>query len=487
MTTILSIDQGTTNTKAVLVDDAGRVLSRSSAPVRLSVPRPGWAEQDAEEIWASCTVAVAGCLEGRRPPDAVAVSNQRESVVAWDARSGTPRGPLIGWQDARTADWCARPEVAAAEPLVRARTGLPLDPMFSAPKIRWLLQQHGAAGTRVGTVDSWLLHRLTGGAVHRCEAGNAGRTLLYDVERLGWSAELCEVFGVPASCLPEVLPSDAEFGRTRGVPGVRDGTPVVAVLADSHAALYAHGCRLPGTGKATYGTGSSVMTPTGTLQGGSALSSTLAWLTSAPCYAREGNVVTSGAALVWLAGLLQLPDVAALLRLAAGVPDPGDVVLVPALAGLGAPHWDRAATGTVLGMTGSTTAAHLARAAVEAVAHQVCDIVEVVDAETVPLQALRADGGATASALLMQAQADLLGRPVEVAEVAELSALGAAHLGLAATGPQPPAAGTTRRYEPDLDEAERVRRRERWRAAVAVARDPRTRPGGGPGTTLGTG
>ncbi|WP_114560469.1 FGGY-family carbohydrate kinase [Desertihabitans aurantiacus] len=472
MTCILAIDHGTTNTKAVLVDGAGRVLARGAAPVRLSVPRPGEAEQDAEELWASCRLAVARCLDGRPAPDAVALSNQRESVVAWDRRTGEAVGPVLGWQDTRTAAWCAGPEVAAFAGLVRERTGLPVDAMFSAPKLRWLLRAHPGRDLAVGTIDSWLLHRLSGGTVHRCEAGNASRTLLYDVAELAWSAELCEAFGVPLGSLPEVVRSDGGFGAVRGLPGVRDGTPVVAVLADSHAALYAQGCREPGTGKATYGTGSSVMTPTERFDPGTGLTSTLAWLTDRPRHAREGNIVTAGAGLAWLARLTGVADVATLLELAGRVPDSGGVVFVPALAGLGAPHWDRFATGTVLGLTEHTSTAELARAGVEALAHQVCDVVEVVAREAEPLRVLRADGGPTASALLMQTQADLLGLEVEVAEVAELSALGAAQLALVTLGGTLPEVSTSARYVPTGSAADRAARRERWREAVAVARGP---------------
>ena len=284
---------------------------------------------------------------------------------------------------------------------------------------------------RVGTIDSWLIWRLTGGTLHRTEAGNASRTLLYDVTELDWSPELLEVFGIPATVLPAVLPSAADFGACTGIAEVPDGTPIVAVLADSHAALYGHGCTQPGMAKATYGTGSSVMTPVAGLPVvDSAVPTTLAWLIDgAPTYALEGNILYSGAALAWAADQLTSGDVAALISLATEAEDSGGVTLVPAFAGLGAPYWDREAHALISGLTPSTGRAQLARAAVDAVAHQICDIVDVIEATSGRLRTFRADGGATAADLLMRTQADLLDRSVEVSALAEVSALGAARLG----------------------------------------------------------
>lgn len=470
MALALAIDQGTTNTKAIVVDEAGRVHAHGSAPLPLRTARHGWAEQDADECWASVLTAVRECLDGGLAVDAVAISTQRESVVAWSRSTGDPLGPIIGWQDVRTAAWCAEATGPDADALVRERTGLRIDPMFSAPKIRWLLDHVDAprGDVCVGTIDAWLVWRLTGGTRHVCEAGNAGRTLLYDVVDLAWSPDLLAAFDIPAHVLPRVQPSTGPFGTTQGLPDVVDGTPIVAVLADSHAALYAHGCREPGSAKATYGTGSSVMAPTDTFHPGSAaVGSTLAWLTDGPQYAREGNIVSSGAALVWMARTLGLPDVTALLALADEVPDSGGVVVVPALAGLGAPHWVRHATATMSGLTQATTPAHLARAALDAVAHQICDIVDVIDADGAPVQVLSADGGASASTTLMQIQADLLGRPVRVATTAELSALGAGLLAHAALGASPPhhsIAGRT--VQPQSSPTTRAARRAEWATAV---------------------
>jgi glycerol kinase len=477
---ILSIDQGTTNTKAVLVDEAGQVTGSGAAPVGLASPRPGWVEQDADEIWSSVLAAVTACraVGPAAIPAGVTLSNQRESVVAWRRSTGEPLGPMIGWQDRRTAPWCSRLATPEANNRVRARTGLRIDAMFSGPKMRWLLDQRPGVPTAdvcLGTVDSWLVWRLTGGRTYAGEAGNASRTLLYDVVDLHWSAELCDLFGVPIEALPEVRPSNGQFGLTRDVPGLPDGVPLLAVLADSHAALYGQGGATLGIAKATFGTGSSVMTPTATFQPDrTAVPSTLAWLTDAPTYAREGNILSSGATLSWMAATLGLPGVAELTALAAEVSDSDGVVLVPAFAGLGAPYWDREVRAGLAGMTTSTTRAHLARAAVDAVAHQICDVVEEIDQDQ-PIRVLRADGGATASSLLMQTQADLLGRPVDVADIAEVSALGAAQLGWSRLGVSVPPTAARKSFGPTLAEPERGARRDRWRQEVTRARRTRER------------
>lgn len=410
-------------------------------------------------------------------PVGVSISNQRESVVAWSAASGAPLGPVLGWQDARTAAACA--DLADAAQEVRARTGLPLDPMFSAPKMRWLLDAAVAGGARagdvrLGTVDSWLVHRLTG--EHLAEAGNASRTLLLDLRSLAWDQDLLALFGVPAGAVGQVRPSDAGFGVTRATGALPAGVPVVAVLADSHSALYQHGCTTPGTGKATYGTGSSVMTPCeGPQVAPAGIATTLAWLTDRPTYAREGNIVASGSALDWMARTLGAPPGVAggayLSALAAEVPDADGVSFVPAFSGLGAPYMDRAATGLLSGVTGGTTRAHLARAALEAVAHQVADVVEAIEADGgARIDVLHADGGATASDLLMQQQADLLGRAVLVADAPEASALGAATLAARTLG-LPVAAGQPGApVEPTLDAVARGARRRAWADAVARSR-----------------
>lgn len=400
----------------------------------------------------------------------IALSTQRESVVGWSRSTGRPVAPVIGWQDVRTSDWCSQLP-AGVDKLVRSRTGLRVDAMFSAPKLNWLLSLLGPGDLHVGTVDSWLIHQLTGGAEHLTEAGNASRTLLYDVTELGWSADLLDAFGVPRSVLPEVRASNAGFGTTAGVPGLPDGIPIVAVLGDSHAAMYGQGCRSAGMVKATYGTGSSVMTPVESFVPDGC---TLAWLTEQPVYALEGNIVSSGAALAWTAELLGLPDVGALVELAATVPDAGGVALVPAFAGLGAPHWNRNARAAISGMSTATTRANVARACVDAVAQQICDITDWIGATGVPLHRLRADGGATASSLLMQTQADLLGFPVEVSDVAEISALGAAELAWTTLGHPTNWSDqrTTQLFAPTIDHPTRTQRRTHWITAVTAVQAP---------------
>jgi glycerol kinase len=477
---ILAIDQGTTNSKAALISADSRQVAAGSASVGISSPRPGWVEQDANRIWTSVLEAMAACLEDA--PDSeiagVALSTQRESVVGWRASTGKPVGPVIGWQDRRTADWCSQTIDEQGRKLVHARSGLRVDPMFSASKMRWLLDNLAPGvpieDVRLGTVDSWLIWLLTGGAEHLCEAGNASRTLLYDVTKLDWSKDLLDVFGVPATALPDALTSDHGFGMTSGVPLVPDGTPILAVLADSHAALFGHGCTEVGQAKATYGTGTSVMAPVAELSASEErVPTTLAWvIDKSPTYALEGNILSSGATLAWTADLFTDGRVADLIALAEAVPDSGGVTMVPAFSGLGAPHWDRDVHALISGMSAATTRAHIARAAVDSISHQICDIVDVIEESSAPLQLFRADGGATASPLVVQTQADLLGREVEVSQTAEVSALGAAKLAWRSLGQESlwPSRSTGRVYVPIMDSRERRRRRERWAGEIRRTR-----------------
>lgn len=478
---ILAIDQGTTTSKAVVVDaETGRVLARASRPVGISFPRPGWVEQDATALWESVRLATVECLDAvGRAPRAVAISNQRESVVAWRASTGEAVGPVLGWQDSRTAEWCA--SFAEHDEQVRRRTGLRLDPMFSAPKMRWLLDRARSAGVpqadlRLGTIDSWLVHRLTGEVL--IEAGNASRTLLFSLAGMAWDPWLLELFGVPAEVLPRVRGSDEGFGVVSGVHPLLDGVPVTAVLADSHAALWHQGGGLSGVVKSTYGTGSSVMMATPRPAGGGVVAATLAWTRDGRAqYASEGNIVASGAALDWTARLLGAPEGVPggrfLAELARDAPDSGGVSLVPAFSGLGAPHWDRHAVGLLDGLTGATSRAQVARAALEAVAHQVCDVVESFERADGGQRVVRlqADGGASVSPVLMQIQADVLGREVAVSAVPEASALGAAAVAARALGaPAWPPASPRARYEPELDEPGREARRRQWQTAVLRSR-----------------
>ena len=475
---VLALDEGTTNAKALAVADDGTVLAAGSAPVPVSYPQPGWVEQDAEAIWRAQSAAIAACLDGvGGAPEGITISNQRESVVCWDARSGRALGPVLGWQDSRTAEFCDWLRSPERELSVAAATGLSLDPMFSAPKMRYLLDRVGAAmpddvrHARIGTIDAWLVARLSGQDSYVIEAGNASRTLLMDLATLQWSEEMCALFGVPAARLPRIVASNADFGATAGLDALPDGVPIVGVLGDSHAALFGHGCRTTSEGKATYGTGSSVMVPSGadrSVRPG--VSTTLAWLTDRPMYGHEGNIVASGTAMDWTARLLGVTPGRALDELAAAVPDSAGTSLVPAFTGLGAPWWDRRAVGLVAGLTAATERGHLARAALESVAHQIADVVEALGAGD--LTVLHADGGATASRLLMQTQADLLGRDVVVSANAEVSALGAALMGFTRLGWDLPApeGGAGRRYRPALDEPARAAARSRWGRALARSR-----------------
>jgi glycerol kinase len=441
VTAILAIDQGTTNTKAVLVSASGETLDSASVPVSRTYPRAGWVEQDPADLWAS----VVGAIEQLPKVDVacIAVTNQRESVVVWDRGSGRPLTPCVGWQCTRGAELCAELRAAGGGELVRELTGLPLDPMFSASKLRRLLDADPVvraaceSGTAcAGTVDSWLLWNLTGGAVHATDAGNAARTLLFDVHRLEWSEELLELFDLPAACLPRVLPSSGLAGETVPLDGLPT-LPIAAVAADSHAALYGLGCFGVGTAKATFGTGTSLMSTTGGewRLSQSGLASTLAWLRDAPTYALEGNVFSTGATIEWLGKLLGLRSAADVERLAATVSDAGGVHLVPAFAGLGAPHWQPETRARITGLTFGSGPAQVARAALESIAFQVADVVEALERDLErPLDELRVDGGASGNDGLMQFQADLLGCPVVRADTPNAAALGVAFLGGLAVG-----------------------------------------------------
>lgn len=480
---VLALDEGTTNTKALLVDAAtGAVLASASRPLGIVFPAPGHVEQDAAELRDATIAAARACLEagGDLPLLGIAITSQRESVVCWDRRTGEPLGPVLGWQDARTAAWCA--ELAAADRgvawRVRERTGLTLDPMYSAPKMRAALDAARAAGVpesaiALGTVDSWLVRALTG--EHLIEAGNASRTLLLNLATCRWDTELLDLFGIPPETLPEPRGSDAGFGRTRTGGPLPPGIPVIAVLADSHAAMYGQGCTKLGTGKATFGTGSSVMTPTTSARpAADGITTTLAWqVGGVPTWAREGNILAAGSALDWMAAALGGPPGTAggafLTDLAAGAEDAGGVAFVPAFSGLGAPYWDRAATGVLTGVTAGTTRAQLARAALEAVAHQVADVVEAIGSDGLArIEVLRADGGATASGELMQIQADLAGCPVEVAAAPEASALGVAALARQVLGHPVEIANVRRRFEPSG--MDRMPARAAWARAVDRSR-----------------
>ncbi|MBI4899671.1 MAG: glycerol kinase [Actinobacteria bacterium] len=475
MTTVLAVDQGTQSTKALLVGRDHSVSRRAVAGLERDFPRPGWVEQDAEAIWDSVLTAVAGLGDAEVEVDAIALATQRETVLAWDTTTGRPLGPALSWQDQRAVEVCER--LADLADVVAETTGLLLDPMFSAAKIAWLLDAYdpARAGCRsgrvkVGTIDSWLLWRLTGR--HLSEAGNASRTSLLDIASLSWDPGLCEAFGVPVECLPEVVSSMPMVPTTRALGPVPAGTPVAAVLGDSHAALFANAGWRPGSVKASYGTGSSIMAVSHATEA-AGLCRTVAW--DGPdgvTRALEGNIRSSGATLTWLCGLLGVsaPELSALA--ATGSPA---VHLVPAFGGLGAPHWDSQAVGLLDGLDMGTSRGDLARAALESVAFQVSDVLEAVAAAGTPATIVLADGGATASDLLMQWQADLAQATVVVSDEPELSALGAADLAGLALGSWSVADLETmdrprHEFTPAVSAADAVSARDGWTLAVSRSR-----------------
>ena len=450
---ILAIDQGTTGTTCLVVDDELNVLRRGYAELPQHFPRPGWVEHDPEQIWQS--VLAAASAAGLDDVETVAITNQRETTVVWDRATGEPVAPAIVWQDRRTAERCRELDAA----LIRERTGLVPDPYFSATKLEWLLREYGRDGLAFGTVDSWLIWKLTGGAVHATDATNASRTLLVSLETLDWDDELLALFGVDRSLLPRIASSEDVFG---------EGTlldrrvEIRGVAGDQQAALYGQGCHVAGEGKATYGTGTFVLVHTG--DDASPPPHGLLKTAAADGYALEGAVLVSGAAVQWLRdGLGVLANAAESEALARSVASSDGVFFIPALTGLGSPWWDADARGLISGITRGTTRAHLVRAALEAIAHQVADVVEALPE---PPRVLRADGGATANAFLMQFQADLLGVPVEVAAEQETTALGAA--ALAAGHGARIAVGAT--YEPTLGSSERQELRDAWRRALSRSR-----------------
>ncbi len=450
---ILAIDQGTTGTTCLVVDEELRVHRRGYAELPQHFPRPGWVEHDPEEIWQS-VLAAAG-RAGLDGVDTIAITNQRETTLLWERATGRPVAPAIVWQDRRTAERCRELDAG----LLRERTGLLPDPYFSATKLEWLLHEHDRPGLAFGTVDTWLVWKLTGGDVHVTDATNASRTLLASLRTLDWDDELLALFGVDRELLPRIVRSADPVGEGE-LLGTR--AEIRGIAGDQQAALYGQGCHDAGEGKATYGTGSFVLVHTG--GDASPPPSGLLKTAAADGYAFEGSVLVAGAALQWLRdGLGVLSDVAESEALARSVGSTGGVVFVPALTGLGSPWWDADARGLVSGITRGTTRAHVVRAALEAVAHQVADVVDALpDRPAV----LRVDGGATANAFLMQFQSDLLGIPVEVAAERETTALGAAALA-AGHGAR---VRVGARYEPRLPREAALAQRTAWLKALNRSR-----------------
>jgi glycerol kinase len=511
---ILAIDQGTTGTTVLVVDGAMTVKGRGYREIPQIYPRPGEVEHDPEAIWRSVTDAIAAALAdaAARIPDArsrvaaIGITNQRETTVLWDRESGRPVANAIVWQDRRTADACAALKAAGHEPTVRARTGLVLDPYFSATKIRWLLDHvpglaaRAAAGDiAFGTIDTFLVWRLSGGAAHVTDASNASRTLLFDLETRAFSRELCALFGIPMALLPEVRGSAEIVATTRGLAeaaGLPDGIPIAGIAGDQQAALFGQDCLQPGDVKCTFGTGSFVLMNVGgaPVQSSSGLLGTMAWILGRTdsasasagtgtgpgveaqiAYALEGSAFIAGALVQWLRdGLRIIESAGEIEALARSVPDAGGVTIVPALVGLGAPHWRPDARGMITGLTRGTTRAHIARAALEAIALQNVDLVEAMATDAGrPVRGMRVDGGAAANDLLMQLQADLLGATIRRPAMLESTALGAAKLAARGAGLKVTAAtngdATTTVFQPHMDATTRAGHLVRWRAAVAKA------------------
>lgn len=458
MKMVLAVDEGTTNSKAVLISQSGAVMATASAPVATHYPRAAWVEQDAEQIWTSTVAAIGSCLTQQPQAEIVAlgISNQRESVLIWDRATGQALGPVIIWQCRRTAAICEDLKAAGHEDEVIRRTGLMLDPLFPATKVKWLLDQYGQGRAKdsicVGTVDSWLIYRFSGGLVHATDASNAARTQLFNIGDMVWDPVLCGLFGVDPVMLPQVCDSAHLFGVTQGVAGLPDGIPIASAIGDSHGALFGHGAFARGDGKITFGTGSSVMTtldrftvpPKG-------ITTTIAWaLAGVPTYAFEGNILVSASILPWTAQMLGLADVDTLLALSQTVDTTDGVSLVPAHVGLGAPYWNSAARGLIAGLSFTSTPAHIARAAVESMALQVQDVFAVIAAHsTHDFGQLFVDGGPSRNGFIMGLVADYLDHSVITSENSEASALGAAYL-----------AGLTVGFWPDL-------------AAIAALKGPR--------------
>jgi glycerol kinase len=490
MAYILALDQGTTSSRAILFDEAGKIAAVAQHEFSQLYPAAGWVEHDPTEIFTSqlsCAVEALGKV-GARPRDvaAIGVTNQRETVIVWDRATGKPIYPAIVWQDRRTATHCAELKASGIEETVSSKTGLVLDPYFSATKIAWILENVSGARARAergelafGTVDSWLIWHLTSGTRHITDVTNASRTLLFNIVTGSWDPELLRIFKIPGSLLPEVVWSSERVGEVTTTLGL-GGIAIAGVAGDQQAALFGQLCWGPGEAKNTYGTGCFLLEHIGTefIRSRHRLITTVAASAEKRLeYAFEGSIFIGGAVVQWLRDNLKLIGSSSEVEtLAASVPDAGGVVFVPAFVGLGAPHWDAHAGGLLIGLRRDTKPGHIARAALESIAFQVADVLKAVESETTPLATLRVDGGASVNNLLMQFQADLLGVPITRPQVTETTALGAAYLAGLATGfwPGPAELRAQRhddaRFEPKMDGAERTARLARWQRAVERSR-----------------
>jgi glycerol kinase len=478
---ILAIDQGTTSTRAIAFDLEFKPQAVAQVELAQHFPAPGWVEHDAEEIWIAtlkvCRDVIAAVGDAQTVA-AIGITNQRETTVVWDARSGAPVHRASVWQDRRTADVCERLRAAGREAEVQAKTGLVLDPYFSATKLRWLLdRQTGAANLRFGTIESYLLFRLTGGRVHASDATNASRTLLLNLQSGQWDDDLCAMFGAPRAMLPEVRPCASVFGEADAAH-LGHAIPITGMAGDQQAALVGHGCLNPGEAKVTYGTGAFLVMNTGDAiaRSKNRLLSTVGYrLGDKTTYAIEGSIFSAGATMQWLRDGLKLFRATSVSEaMATSLSDNGGVYLVPAFAGLGAPQWSAEARGTIVGLTRDSTQAHIARAGLEAVAYQTRDLLDALRADGAPTpSALLVDGGMTANDWLMQFLADICDAPVERPAFQEVTALGAAKLaglgaGLISSLERPPGAASTR-WVPNMASGRRQNLISGWRGAMAGA------------------
>ena len=492
---VLAIDQGTTGSTALVLARDGAVLGRATEEFTQYYPEPGWVEHDPEEIWrVSLGVMESALDDASLAPQqlrAIGITNQRETTLVWDRATGEPLHPAIVWQSRQTAQICEALRADGLEAMITERTGLVVDPYFSGSKVRWILDRYpdarpqAEAGELVfGTVDTWLLYKLTGGAVHATEPTNASRTLLYDIRAQRWDPELLEIFGIPAAMLPEILPSSGVFGTTVPSGGLPGGVPVAGIAGDQQAALYGQGCWRPGMVKNSYGTGCFVVLNTGSELRRSdcgLLTTVCCDAHGRPAYAIEGSVFTTGAAVQWLRDEMGLIGSAVETEeVAARVDDTQGVYVVPAFAGLGAPYWDMHARGAIVGLTRGSGRDQIIRATLDSIAYQTRDVVDAMHCDGgEPMRELRADGGAAANNALMQFQSDILNLPVIRPQLLETTAAGAAFLaGLGAGMWQTPEEiegilGEDRRFVPLMDAAERERRYDGWRRAVERVRDDR--------------
>jgi glycerol kinase len=487
---ILALDQGTTSSRAMVIDAAGKVISIAQKPFEQIFPQPGWVEHCPLEIWSSQSGVAAEALSNanltERDIAAIGITNQRETTILWDRETGEPVYNAIVWQDRRTAGFCDALRAHGDAPLIQAKTGLLPDAYFSASKLNWLLANVVGARQRAeqgklafGTVDSWLIWKLTQGRMHITDATNASRTMMFNIHTLQWDEELLKLFDIPASVLPQVV---ASSGRCAVTSGLLDGIPIAGVAGDQQAALFGQMCSSPGMAKCTFGTGAFMLLNTGEkpVASKNQLLTTIAWqIGDRVEYALEGSMLMAGAVVQWLRDELQMIRTSAEIEeLAASVPTSNGIVLVPAFAGLGAPHWDQYARGAIVGMTRGTSRAHIARAALEGIALQVADVLEAMQSDSgLPLAQLRVDGGASANNLLMQIQSDVLGIQVVRPKNAEATATGAAYLAGIAVGFWEDVESIGKQWEidrifdPAMEAAERSRVRSIWHRALGRARD----------------